>query len=292
MSESVVADFVAKFTTEGSASGKPVAGRILLSEKRLVLAANDDEKVTIPLSTVSDVAVDHVPADLGDFFESTVTIAYQRGGTPTVAVVEADDDTIGKFETVLFKVLLNDTDATIRSPARVGGRVTETAFRAAKLLVESDAVRFNYGDGAVEIPLSTVSGFDLSEREIVGETRPTLDVRHVRAGRSTTTVASIGDSRKMSILGRYIRTEYGELLAELEDVELTRDRTQVLLALFSGAGGSDLSVADVVDKDPSQVTTLLEELNEDDLVDNVTDDPTLTRKGRVAVNDNFEDAVP
>lgn len=290
MPESVVADFVAKFTTEGSANGKPVGGRVLLSEKRLVLAAND-QKETIPLSKVFDIAVDHVPADLGDFFESTVTIAFRDDGTPRVAVVEAGDDKIEKFETVLFKAILNDTETTVRSPARVGGRVTETDFRAAKLLLESDAVRFKHGDGVVEIPLSTVSGFDLSEREIAGETRPTLEVRHVQAGRSTITVASIGDSRKMSILGRYIRTEYAELLSELEDVELNRDRTQVLVALYSGAGGSDISIADVVGKDPSEVTTLLEEMKEDDLVTDATDGPGLTHKGRVVVNNNLEDAV-
>lgn len=290
MPESVVADFVAKISTEGSSNGTPTGGRVLLSEKRLVLAANDEEKVTIPLSNVFDIAVDHMPADLGDFFESTVTIAFRDEGTPQVAVVEAGNDKIQKFETVLFKAILNDTEITVRSPARVGGRVTDTDFRAARLLVEPDAVQFKHGDGTVEIPLSTVSGFDLSKREIAGKPRPTLEVRHVQADRSTTTIVSTDNSRKMSILGRYVRIEYAELLSELEDVELTDDRTRILVALYAGAGDGDVSVADVVGKDPSQITTLLVEMEEDDLVVDAADCPTLTHKGRVVVNNNFDDA--
>jgi helix-turn-helix protein len=291
MPESVVADFVAKISTERSSEGKSTGGRVLLSEKRLVLAANDEEKVTIPLSNVFDIAVDHMPADLGDFFESTVTIAFRREGTPQVAVVEAGDDKIEKFETVLFKAILNDTEITVRSPARVGGRVIDTDVRAARLRVKPDAVGFKHGDGTVEIPLSTVSGFDLSEREIAGKPCPTLELRHVQADRSTTTTVSTDNSRKMSILGRYVRREYAELLSELEDVELTRDRTQVLVALYARADDGDVSVADVVGKDPSQVTTLLVGMEEDDLVADAAGSPTLTHKGRVVVNNNFEDAT-
>lgn len=123
MSESVIADFVATFNSERSTRAEPVKGRVLLSQKRLVLAA-DNSKTTIPLSAIFDVAVGHVPPDLGDFFDSTVTVAFEKGDDRFVAVVEADDETIEKFSTVLFKALLNGTDTTVQHPAEIGGRVT------------------------------------------------------------------------------------------------------------------------------------------------------------------------
>jgi len=289
MSESVIADFVGKFNSESSPSGEPVKGRILLSEKRLVLAAHDDEKRTIPLSDVFDVAVDHIPPDLGDFFDSTVTVAFRRGGNRYVAVVEADDEKIEKFSTVLFKVILNGTELTIKHPARVGGRVTDAEFRAAKLFLQPQAVQFKHGDGTVDVGLSTVTGFERSKREIAGTTRPVLEIRHMHDGQSTVTVAAVDEARKMSILGRYVRLEYAELMAELEDIDLTRDRTEILVALYSGAGEEGMSLANVVDKDPSQVTMLLNRMEENGLVADSADGTTLTPKGRVVVSNHLED---
>jgi helix-turn-helix protein len=76
MSESVIADFVGQFNASVLERTEPETGRVLLSEKRLVLVT-DQGKVTIPLTDIFDVAVGHVPPDLGDFFKSTVTIAFR-----------------------------------------------------------------------------------------------------------------------------------------------------------------------------------------------------------------------
>ncbi|MEA5385818.1 CheF family chemotaxis protein [Haloarculaceae archaeon H-GB2-1] len=130
MSESVIADFVAKFNSEATSQVDPVKGRILLSQKRLVLAASArDDKLTIPLSKIFDIAVGHVPPDLGDFFNSTVTIAFDHKDRRIVAAVEASDEKIQKFSTVLFKAILNGTEMTIKHPARMGAASPTTRSR-------------------------------------------------------------------------------------------------------------------------------------------------------------------
>ncbi|MFB6297696.1 MAG: CheF family chemotaxis protein [Salinirussus sp.] len=289
MSESAIADFVGKFNSETTGGDEPVKGRILLSRKRLVLAANEREKTTIPLSDVFDVAVDHIPPDLGHFFASTVTVAFSRGEKRYVAVVEADDDKIDKFATVLFKALLNGTEAMIKHPARIGGRVTGAEFEPARLALGPQAVRFERADGAVEIRLSTVTGFDRTPREVGDAVQSALEVRHIYGGRATLTVAAIEERRKMAILGRYLRLEYSELMGELEEVELTRDQKELLVALYSGVAGEDVPLANVVDGDPSQVTMLLNRMEEDELVVDGPGGTTLTPKGRVVVNNHLED---
>ncbi|WP_135365543.1 CheF family chemotaxis protein [Halosimplex halophilum] len=286
MSESVIADFVATFNSEASARAEPVKGRILLSEKRLVLAA-DEGKVTIPLSSVFDVAVGQVPDDLGDFFNSTVTVAFERGGDRMVAAVEADDDKIEKFTTVLFKAVLNGTDVTVKHPARVGGRVTDESFVPAKLYLKPGTVRFRRADDAVEIDLSTVSDFERTSREIGGTDRSVLAVRHLSGGQSSLSLAALESPRKMSILGRYLRLEYSDLMADLEDVSLSEEQVELLVAVYSTGPG--VSLANVLDMESSQLTMVLNDLRADDLVVDGEDGPKLTPKGRVVVSNHLED---
>jgi helix-turn-helix protein len=289
MSESVIADFVGKFNAETSARGEPTTGRVLLSQKRLVLAADGDNRLTIPLSSIFDVAVGHVPPDLGDFFDSTVTIAFERSGSRYVAAVEAGEDKIEKFSTVLFKALLNGTQMTVKHPARRGGRVTDAEFFPASLTLEPQTVSFANDERSVSIDLANVTDFDRATREIGGGRRPVLVVRHMDAGQSLMTLAATKSARKMSILGRYLRLEYGDLMADLGDVELTDDKTEILVALYSGADAGGVSLATVLDMEASQVTMLLNTLEDDELVADGADGTELTPKGQIVVSNHLED---
>jgi len=286
MSESVIADFVATFNSEASARAEPVKGRILLSEKRLVLAA-DGGKVTIPLSSIFDIAVGQVPDDLGDFFDSTVTVAFEKGGNRMVAAVEADDDKIEKFTTVLFKAVLNGTDVTVKHPARVGGRVTGEAFAPAKLYLKPGTVRFRRADDTVDVDLSTVSDFERTTREINGTDQAVLAVRHLDGGQAALSLAAMDSPRKMSILGRYLRLEYSDLMADLEDVTLSEEQVELLVAVYSTGPG--VSLANVLDMESSQLTMVLNDLRGDELVVDGDEGPTLTPKGRVVVSNHLED---
>lgn len=289
MSESVIADFVAKFNSESTARGEPVKGRVLLSQKRLVLAHNNEEKATIPLSSIFDIAVGQVPEDLGDFFDSTVTIAFEHDDHRHVAVVEAGEEKIDKFSTVLFKAVLNGTEMTVKHPARLGGRVTDAEYKPAKLFLQPRTVRFKNSSETIDIGLSTITGFDRSSRKIGGAKRPVIEVRHMYQGQSTMTMAATESPRKMSILGRYLRLEYSELMSELKDVDLSEGKKEVLVALYSGAGKQGLSLANVVGKDSSEVTMLLNQLEDDSLVVDSKDGTKLTPKGRVVVSNHLED---
>lgn len=286
MSESVVADFVGSFNSEVSGRAEPVRGRILLSERRLVLAA-DEGKVTIPLSSIFDIAVGTVPDGLGEFFNSTVTVAFDRNDRRLVAAVQADDEKIEKFTTVLFKAVLNGTDMTVKHPARVGGRVTGESFEPGKLFLQPQAVRFTRTDDEVEVDLAAVSDFDRLSRDINGTPQSVLAVKHMSDGRSLTTLAATQSGRKMSILGRYLRLEYSDLMADLEDVSVSETEIETLVAIYST--GPDVSLAAVLDADASQVTMILNDLRKDGLVVDSDRGPQLTPKGRVVVSKYLEE---
>jgi len=289
MSESVIADFVAKFDSDMLARSDPVKGRILLSKKRLVLAANNENKLTIPLSSIFDIAVGQIPEDIDGFFDSTVTVAFQRNNRQFTAVVETDDDKVEKFSTVLFKAILNGTDVTVKHPARVGGRVMDEQFTPGKLIMKPKLVQFNTETGSLQIPLSSVTEFSRSTRKIGNNNRPVLEVRHMNGGQSMLTMAAVSSSRKMSILGRYLRLEYSDLMAELEEIDLSKYEKEILVALYSGAGGEGISLPQIVNKEPANVTILLNRLEDDELVVDSEDGTKLTPKGQVVVSNHLED---
>jgi helix-turn-helix protein len=289
MSESVIADFVAKFNSDRMTSTDPVKGRVLLSEKRLVLAINDNDKLTIPLGSIFDIAVGHVPEELEGFFDATVTVAFEERDRQFVAAIEAPEDKIEKFSTVLFKAILNGTDATIKHPARVGGRVTDAEFVPAKLFLKPRQVEFKNNEETIPIKLSAVTEFSRSQRDIAGATRPVLEVSHMPQGKAMLTMAATDSGRKMGILSRYLRLEFSDLMAELEDIQVSDDEKEILVAIYSGAGTESISLPQIVDKDPSKVTMMLNRLEKDELVVDSPDGTKLTPKGQVLVNEHLED---
>ena len=289
MSESVIADFVATFDSDVLKTTDPIKGRILLSEKRLVLAVRDGDKLTIPLTSIFDVAVGHVPEELDGFFDSTVTIAFEKQERRFITAIEADDDTVEKFSNVLFKALLNGTDVMVRHPARVGGRVTDEAFRPSKLVLNPERVEFKNSREAVNVKLAAVTKFDHTKRDIAGTRRPVLDVHHNPQGTALLTQAATESPRKMSLLGRYLRLEYSNLMGDLRDVSLSGDEKELLVAIYAGAGTEGMSLPQIVGRDPSEVTMLLNDLEADDLVVDAKEGTMLTPKGQVLVNQHLED---
>jgi helix-turn-helix protein len=266
----------------------PVKGRVLLSQKRLVLAADaHDDKLTIPLSDIFDVAVGHVPPDLGEFFNSTVTLAFKHGSSRRVAAVESDDDKIGKFATVLYRVLLNGTEVSVKHPARVGGRVTDESFAAANLVMKPEGVQFQRPDATFTIDLSAVTDFEQITREISGSERAAIAVQHQDGGQAQTTLIAVPSSRKLNLMGRYIRKEYRELQEELSDISLSKDEKRTIVAIYSAPQG--IALADMLDKEASEITMLLQDLTEADLVVDEPEGPTLTSKGQMLASRYLED---
>jgi len=129
MSESAIADFVTSFIPDTATHAEPVRGRVVMSKRRIVLATEDAQR-DHPLAGVFDVQHDTAPRDLAEFFEDTVTVAYERGGEKHVAVIEGAGDTVDKFVTLVFKGLLNGSAVYAKHPARRGGRVTERSFES------------------------------------------------------------------------------------------------------------------------------------------------------------------
>ncbi len=287
--EKAVADFVGRYAKnpETGTNQEPESARIVMSRKRLVVAG-DDERLTVPLSAVVDLVVGNVPPDLRGLFDSTVTIGYRNDdGRIETVLIEGDDGTISKFETVAFKCLLSGTKAKIKHPARVGGRVTDEPVRNAKLTIDPEQVTFRTRDGSFRIDITSVIGFDRAERAPDGTSRPSLLVKHADEGEVSTSLISPLSARRLNILGRFLRTRYSGLLEEAGKIDLDESQKRLLVTIYASDG--DIDFGNVLNGDAARATNVLNALSRKGLVSEDGDGISLTSVGQIIVSQRLED---
>ncbi|WP_128906468.1 CheF family chemotaxis protein [Halorubrum amylolyticum] len=285
MEESVVADFVGRVHTSDLGSDDPVSGRVILSQRRLVLAT-DDAKTTVPLSKVFDVVVGTVPGDLRSFFSDSVTLAYDQGGSRRTALVEGEPDDMERFTRLLFKALLRGVTVTVRHPAKLGGRVTDASDHTASISLSPVAIGFVDCPDPFKVDLSSVIDYERTDRTIAGTKRPALVFRHVPDTQTVTSIATVPDKRILNVLGRYIKLEYDEVMEDVEAFDPTEEQLEILVSIYSAGG--EANIADVVTGDVAQTEMILDTLRDEDLVADGDAGAALTRKGQMIVTSYLE----
>jgi helix-turn-helix protein len=284
---SVLADFVGYFTIETEEWDDPLEGRILLSETQLVLAKDEDTKTTLSLDSVFDINPGSSPKFVDPMPGRPVTIGFQSGGTRATAVISVDEQTSRKFQAVLFKAILNGTYTTLKHPSKIGGRVMDTEFQGGIMGLSAKTVKFDIDEGPVKIPLDGIVDFSREQRTVDGTERPVLIVSHMTNGEALETIAATDSSRKLSILGRYLRTTYQKLLDSLQEISLSESETEALTTIYS-TGDMDVSLPSVMGMSPKKVKRVLHALHDKGLIESGDNGPVLTAKGQIVVNEYLE----
>lgn len=285
MSESILADFVGRFMVNTHPDADLEPGRVLMNQSQLLLVAEDD-RMKIPLEDVFDVNVGTVPSEISDFFGHPVTLGFTYLGDRHVAVITAEPEEIQDFTGSLFKAILDRTTAWVKHPARIGGRVTDSSPETASLLLGTRRLKFADLDEPIEIDLEDVTHFERAQRSVRGQTRSILRVRHMEGGSSVTTETLVENERKMSLLGRYLRLEYRELMEEVRDMDLGDGEMELLVALYSG--GDDTDLARMLGESTNTITMRLNDLTEKGLITDAGSDTALTPRGRLLVGQEIE----
>lgn len=284
---SVLADFVAHFSIETKEWDGPVEGRILLSETQLVLARDDDDKVAIPLKNVFDINAGSAPKFVDPMPGRPVTVGFQDGDSRATAVVSADGQTSKKFSAVLFKSILNGTYSVLKHPSKIGGRVVDSTFQGGIMSLSANAVKFDIDEGPVEIPLDGIIDFGREQRTVDGTDRPVLIVSHVNNGEALETIVATDSNRKLSLLGRYLRGTYQDVVDSLKQISLSEPETEALTTVYS-TGDMDMSLPKVMDMSPKKVKRILHSLHDKGLIQSGENGPVLKAKGQIVVNEYLE----
>ena len=261
-SERKLLDTTGRFTQvvkDGSKLGDIgwIDGRILLSNRRLILAGADGKR-TIQLSKVDTIEgrydVNQAIAQVTDY----VSVRIGRD-VFLVSTGESED-----FERTLHKTILDGNIVLVKHPAIEGGVVRDVDWKKARVKIGEGAVNLAVEDGSfVRIEIDDIGTVERDERSVRSAERPVLEAEHTEEGTSVETYLS-GNEKHCSVLGSVL-----ERGAErnASSIDLDKDEKEVLMALYSGV--SSFEVPEFLDMDPDDVEEIYEELVELDVLQEV-----------------------
>ena len=235
-------------------------GRILLSNKRIVLAGTSGKR-TFPLSKIEQVGgrfdVNQRVATVADY------IALQfDDGEDVILVAPAEFE---EFEMDLYDALLSSTKFLVRHPAVEGGVVQNTEWERAKMQVETEAVNIATVAGTfVGIQLDDIGDIEMGRRTVREERREVIEVEHSDDDGTSVQTYISGPERAVGILKSLLRI--GEEQTETA-LDLSRQDKQVLMALYSGVSPFDIPAFLGIDVD--EVEELFVRLIDHDVLDEV-----------------------
>jgi len=246
-------------------------GRILLSNKRIVLAGNDGKR-NLPLSEVQSLSgrydVNQTVAEVGDY----VSI---RMSTESVVLVSLGGNT-ETFENKLYGALLDQTELKVKHPAVEGGVVTDEEFERARIKVDEAELSVAMSNGSfVSVDLDDVGSAEAASLDVDGEKKPVLKVEHTVDQDTSVQTYFATDSHTASILESLLTKEAEKSQGS---VELSETEKRVLMALYSGV--SSFEIPDFLGMDVDEVEDIFERLIEVDVLEEVRKRREVTMKTR------------
>ncbi|MDQ2073420.1 CheF family chemotaxis protein [Haloarcula sp. NS06] len=254
-------------------------GRILLSNKRLVLATSEGKR-TIPLSKVSSVTASQMNQPLAQVDNY---IKVQAGRNVTLISAKKAEE----FQEKLYSTLLDQTVVLVNHPAVKGGVVQDGGWEKGRLKLDGDCINLAIASGTfVELDIDDVGTVEAKEKTIRSDERPLLEVEHTIEGTSVETHIS-GTPRHVSLIEGLVRQ--GEQRNIADDVELSDKETQVLMALYSGI--SPFKIPEFVDMEIEEVEAVYDRLMESDILEPVRTrrEVQLEARGRSIASDAMAD---
>jgi helix-turn-helix protein len=254
-------------------------GRLLLSNKRLILAGSDGKR-TIRLSDITGLS------GREDATQSIAALSHYLSiklGDDVIIVAATDHD---EFKTAFFKAVLGETVIKAKHPAVEGGVVQDSTWETARLAVEAEALVTTLESGSlVELGLEEISGLTTERRTVDGTKRPVIEVSHAE-GATTVETHLTGAPRTCIFIQAFLRE--GERRSET-NVDLSPSEEEVLMALHSGV--SPFSIPDFIGQEVETVEETFERLIELDIVDEVRQrrEVRLNSRGRSIASEAIEE---
>jgi len=278
-SERKIADEIGKFVQpvkkgrEMNSSGW-IDGRIIVSNKRIILASNKGER-KLPLEKIEDVGgrydVNQKIAGVSDYVSLTL-----NGGNDIILLTSSEDTE--NLERSVFGAVLDHRYVLVKSPAVEGGVVQDTEWERSKLKTDEGELALALETGKlVSVELDDVSAFEATTRSVKGEKSGVLEVEHTSEEGSTVETHISSQKRIAEFVGSYVSRG----LEETETaVELDETQRRVLVALYSGV--SPFDIPDFLDKEVGDIEEIYERLIEAGVLEEVRvrREVDLTTRGR------------
>lgn len=255
------------------------AGRILLSNRRLVFVGNGGKR-TIPLSRVREVTgrydVNQMVARVSEY----TSVRYDDD----VVLVSTDGE--DPFEHDCYRALLDQRIVLAKHPAVKGGVVQDASWEKGRIKVAEESLDLAVSDGTfVEIALDDISAVVAGRRTVNGEKRTVVEAEHTEDDASVQTYLS-GDDRRTGLLASFLRQ--GEDRSA-SGIDLEGSEREILMALHSGV--SPFDIPDFLGMEVEDVEGTFERLVELDVLEEVRvrREVSLTARGRNIASESINE---
>ncbi len=249
-SERKIADTQARFAvavregrTINDVSWTP--GRVLLSNRRLILAGNDGKR-TIPLSQLHGLGGRH---DANQSITRVSNYVSFDLGEQVLLVAASDHEA---FERDVYRALIDQRTVMAKHPAVAGGVVQETEWEQARVKIDENGLNAALEGGAfVKFDLDDISGLDAAKRTVSGEKKPVIEVSHTDDEGTSIETHLAGKPNRMRFVESWLRK--GEERSTTNVDLSSRDR-EVLMALYSGVSPFEIPAFLGIDVDVVEET--------------------------------------
>ncbi len=245
-----------------------IDGRILLSNRRLILAAADEKK-TIQISKINRI---EGRQDVNRAIAQVSEYVSVRVGSDVYLVSTGEPES---FERTLHKTILDGEIILLKHPAIEGGVVQNVDWKKARIKIDRDMVNLAVEDGSfVQIEIDDVGTIELDNRSVKSNEQTVLEAEHTEDTTSVKTYLS-GRAKHCSVLSSVFArgVEQNSSSIDLETAE-----KEVLMALYSGV--SSFEVPEFLDMEPDTVEAIYERLVELDVLQEVRIRREVTLKPR------------
>jgi len=258
--ETTLADQQGKFTQVVKDGQKVpdvewIPGRVLLSNKRLVLASNQGKR-TIPLSKVSTIKSRD---DASQPFANVSSYLSLQVGNDVTLVAPRDHE---EFEYELYNAVLDGEIVIVKHPAVKGGVIQDAEWQKGRMAIDEDLVGLALADGKfVEVEIDDVGDLARQEGEVLDEQRLYLEVEHTVGSTAVETHIS-GNTRKTNILAGLLG---GGGTTDPGEIELSEREQEVRTALYSRV--SPFQIPQFVGMDVETVEAIYDQLIEQGILE-------------------------
>jgi len=255
------------------------SGRILLSNRRLILVGNDGKR-TIALSEITGLSGRE---DATQSIAALSNYLSVKVGEDVIVVAPNDHE---EFKTDFFEAMLGETVIKAKHPAVEGGVVQDSPWETARINIEPESLVLTMkGGGLVELELDEISEVATEERTVTESQRTVIEVSHVEGATNVETHLT-GASQTCIFIQAFLRE--GERRSET-NVDLEPAEEEVLMALYSGV--SPFSIPEFIDHEVETVEETFEKFIELDIVDEVRQrrEVALNSRGRAIASDAIDE---
>jgi hypothetical protein len=251
---------------------------------------DDDHDTEITLADVFDVRIGPPPPAIAGTFSGTVlTMALRTDETQQVLFVDRDEETLERFRGLLYRRLLDETEAAVRHPAEIGGRTTGESFDIGTLLVAPGKVGGTEIGTPFSVDLDAVVDFSEGSERLLGDERPVVRIQYVKRGVAVSLDLSITPERKHHLLGRYLRRDYDEIKQQVTQLDLPAPALRALFRLYALRGTA--KPQSVLSDDNTSTAAVLRGLADADLVETSEGRIKLTSRGWILVTERADDTA-